>query len=137
MSNFQVFRDKILTKIDGIRHHFKKISDDWTDFTDKFRSLTKSVDQKFSDLVAKLQPDNPILMEVSEDIRTKQMIQGQMSYDDVDYLARTLWENHELAQNQFQETQDLQYYEMAMDILLVIQEMETLKEYLKKHGKWW
>jgi hypothetical protein len=135
MSNFQVFRDKILTKIDGIRDHFKKMSQDWTDFTAKFRSLTKSVDQKLTDLFAKLQPENPILTEVSEDIRTKQMIQGQMSYDDVEYLARSLWENHELAQNQFQETQDLQYYEMAMDILLVIQEMETLKEYLKKHGK--
>ncbi len=111
------------------------MSEEWTDFTDKFRSLTKSVDQKLTDLFAKLQPENPMLAEVSEDIRTKQMIQGQMSYEDVEHLARTLWENHELARNQFRDTQDLQYYEMAMDILLVIQEMETLKEYLKKHGK--
>ncbi|MHA1130376.1 MAG: hypothetical protein ACTSQI_11075 [Candidatus Helarchaeota archaeon] len=135
MSNFQVFRDKLLTKIDNIRIYFKKMSDEWKYRTEKVRTITKSVDQKITDFLLRLQPENPLLTEVTEDLKTKQMIEGQMAYEDIEQLARTLWENHELAQEKFRQTQDIQYYEMAMEILLVIKEMETLKEYLKKHGK--
>ena len=135
MSNFKVFKEKVLEKFEGIRNSFKKLTQNLSDFTGKISRLRQTVDQKFSDFFSKLQSENPVIAEVKEDLQTKQLIQGEMTFQDIDQLTKTLWENHDQAQEAFQETNDLQYHEMAMDILVVIREMEQLKEYLGKHGK--
>ncbi len=121
----------------------KKISQNWKDFTEKVTDIRNTINQKFSGIserfdtaIKKLQPDNGIIRtEILDDLQVKQLIQGQMTFEDVASLTTALWENHDLAQQAFADTNDLQFYEMAMDILLVIQELERLKEYLDKHGK--
>jgi hypothetical protein len=130
--NLTLFQDEIQ----------RKILKNWNDISQKVTALGKDVEQRFIDaskkldeIRAKLQPAYPGYTEINEGLETKQLIQGEMTYQDVDDFAKTLWENHDLAQIAFQETTDETYYEMAMDILLVIRELEQLKEYLMKHGK--
>ncbi|MHA1652254.1 MAG: hypothetical protein ACTSYB_18885, partial [Candidatus Helarchaeota archaeon] len=135
MSNFQVFRDKVLEKLDSIKSSFKKVSHNWNELIDKISNTNKSFDQKFANFFSKFQFQSPEHIQIMEDIKTKQMIQGEMTFQDINDLTRILWENHDLAQQKFEATNDSKYHEMAMDILLVIKEMEELKEYLEKHGK--
>jgi hypothetical protein len=120
----------------------RMILKNWTDIGQKITELGKDVQQRFVDASKKLdefrtkfQPVYAGYTEINEGLEAKGLIQGEMTYQDVDALAKTLWENHDLAQIAFQETTDEEYYEMAMDILLVIQELEQLKDYLMKHGK--
>ncbi|MDD1777009.1 MAG: hypothetical protein LUQ65_02495, partial [Candidatus Helarchaeota archaeon] len=120
----------------------RSILKNWTDIGQKVIELGKDVEQRFGDaskklyeLRAKLQPEYAGYTEINEGLETKHLIQGEMSYQDVEDFAKTLWENHDLAQVAFQETTDEAFYEMAMDILMVIRELEQLKEYLMKHGK--
>jgi len=58
-----------------------------------------------------------------------------MSFQDLDMFTKVLWENHEIANETYEQTNNIKYYEMAMDIKLVIKELEELKEYLVLHGK--
>ena len=120
----------------------RRMLKNWTEIGQKVTEFGKEVEQRFVDtskkldeLRAKIQPEYAGYTEINEGLETKQLIQGEMSYQDVDDFAKNLWENHDLAQVAFQETTDETYYEMAMDILIVIQELEQLKEYLMKHGK--
>jgi len=45
MSNFQVFRDKVLEKLDSIKSSFKKVSHNWNELIDKISNINKSFDQ--------------------------------------------------------------------------------------------
>lgn len=125
------------------QNEFQKIIlKNWTEIGQKVTEFGKDIEQRFGDaskkldeLRTKLQPEYMGYAEINEGLETKHLIQGEMSYQDVDDFAKMLWENHDLAQVAFQETTDEKYYEMAMDILMVIQELEHLKEYLMKHGK--
>jgi len=130
--NLALFQDEIQ----------KKISENWNEFARKVTDLKKSAEQRFSEinkrineLKGRFQPEYEGYTEIKNDLATKQLMQGEMTFYDVDLFAKTLWENHDLAYEAFEQTTDPQYYEMAMDILIVIQEMEQLKEYLMKHGK--
>lgn len=120
----------------------RRIVKNWVDLGQKITELGKDFEQRFNDVTkrldefrAKLQPAYMDYSEIKAGLETKRLIQGEMTYQDVDDLARTLWENHDLAQVAFQESTDETFYEMAMDILMVIRELEQLKEYLMKHGK--
>ena len=93
------------------------------------------MDDKFTEFFNKVQTENPVLTEVKEGLQTKQLIQGEMTFQDIESLTGPLWENHDQAQQAFEATNDLQYYEMAMDILTVLNEMEKLKDHLRKHGR--
>ena len=120
----------------------RRILENWNEFTQKVTDLRKSAEDRFSEVTksldelrARFQPEFLGYTELKDGLVTKELIQGEMSFQDVNLFAKTLWENHDLAQEAFEQTNDPQYYEMAMDILMVIQEMEQLKEYLMKHGK--
>ncbi len=142
MGQFRLIREKISERFEDLSKSLVKLTRNWNDFTEKITNWGKSMGQRFTDfsdkidaLTLKLQPVRQIMIEVEEDLEIKQLIQGEMDFHDVDGLSKTLWENHEIAQQAFQDTHDLQYYEMAMEILVVIKELEQLKDYLKKHGK--
>jgi hypothetical protein len=120
----------------------RRLLGNWTEFTQKVTDLGKfaeqrvsEVSQRFDELKEKFQPEFAGYTELKDGLVTKDLIEGEMTFQDVDLFAKTLWENHDLAHEAFEQTNDPQYYEMAMDILMVIQEMEQLKDYLMKHGK--
>lgn len=135
MGGFRLFRDKILDKFD-------KLTEKWNDFTKKISKINRSISQKFSEfsekfdeMTAKLQPEDATTTEILKGLKTKKKIQGDMSYENIEDFTKTLWESHDMAQQALEQTNDLRYHEMAMEILLVIKDMEELKEYLGKHGK--
>ncbi len=135
MSGFRLFKDKVLDKFD-------KLTAKWNKFTKKVTKINRNMGERFSEfndkfdeMVTNLQTTDKAAAEILNGLETKKMIKGDVSYQNIEDFTRTLWESHDVAQEAFQETKDAQYHEMAMETLLVIREMEQLKEYLGKHGR--
>lgn len=135
MSGFRLLKDKILDKFDHL-------TEKWNDFTQKVAKINRNLSQrfaefseKFDEMVINLDAANPEVTEIMNGLKTKELIRGDITFQNIEDFSRTLWESHDMAQQAFEETRDSQYHEMAMEALLVIQEMELLKEYLGKHGK--
>lgn len=143
MSNFRLFKERLSTKFEEISGSLSKLSKNWTDLLDKITGFGKSigtkfteVSEKFEDFFESVQSKPAEALAIEEGLKIKQLMDGEMTFQQVDTFTKTLWENHELAQQAFEDTSDQKYYEMAMEIKLVIQELEQLKEYLELHGKY-
>jgi hypothetical protein len=142
MSGFRIFKEKVSEKLEDISNSFSKLSQNMTEFLQKVSDTGKSftdkiteTHEKFEAFLNGLQPDAPLDSGIKNGLKIKQLIDGEMTFHDLDMFTKALWENHDLAHETFEQTSDLKYYEMAMDIKLVIKELEELKEYLVLHGK--
>ena len=135
MGDFRLLKDKILDKFDTLSHN-------WKNFTEKITKINRTLNQrvinfskKFEDIKESFQSTDSVTAEILEDLETKKLMKGEISYQSIDDFTRILWESHDIAQQAFQETNNYEYHEMAMETMLVIKDMEQLKEYLGKHGK--
>ncbi|HUY01611.1 MAG TPA: hypothetical protein VMV49_18755 [Candidatus Deferrimicrobium sp.] len=142
MSGFRLFKEKISEKLEEISNSFSKLSQNMTEFLQKVsntgKSLTDKVTEtheKFETFLNGLQPEAPLNARIQNGLKIKKLIDGEMSFQDLDMFTKVLWENHEIANETYEQTNNIKYYEMAMDIKLVIKELEELKEYLVLHGK--
>ncbi|MHA1264996.1 MAG: hypothetical protein ACTSRS_07135 [Candidatus Helarchaeota archaeon] len=135
MSGYRLFKDKLLDKFD-------KFTQKWNEFVSKITTFNKSLSlrlsefsSKFDEMVENLQTEDLTTVELIDGLKKKALIKGEITFQNVEEFTKTLWESHDIAQQVFQETNDPQYHEIAVETLLVIREMEQLKEYLWKIGK--
>ena len=135
MGNAKLLRDKILDKFD-------QWAKGWSEFTQKLSNLSKNINlkflevqERFEELSERFQIVDDVKLEILDDLQTKKLIQGNMDFRTVDDFAKTLWLSHDMAQELFAETKNQRYYELAMETMMVIRELEQIKEYLAKHGK--
>lgn len=135
MSGLRLFKDKILDKFDTLADRWKTFSNKITRANQDIALRFSTFSLKFEEMIDTLQPESSTQSEILKGLKTKNLIQGDVSYQHIEEFTKTLWESHDLAQEAFQVTNDLQYHEMAMETLLVIKEMELLKEYLGRKGQ--
>ncbi|NVM04182.1 MAG: hypothetical protein HWN67_17755 [Candidatus Helarchaeota archaeon] len=63
-------------------------------------------------------------------------IDGEMTVEDLEIFLSTLYENYGIMQEQYQETKEEIFLEMAMDTQLAIQEINEIKGYLIERGRY-
>ena len=63
-------------------------------------------------------------------------IRGEMTVEDIEDFLRTLYENYEMMQSQYQDTRDEIFLEMAMDTQLAISEIDEVKGFLMERGRY-
>ncbi|MFX1449537.1 MAG: hypothetical protein ACFFCM_01770 [Promethearchaeota archaeon] len=117
---------KITQKLENNENIFEKIS---KQITVQGEILSRRV-ARFQDIMKGL-----IIKQDDLDELGKSPVEGDMTVEDIESFLATLYENYGIMQEQYQETKDEIFLEMAMDTQLAIQEINEIKGYLIERGR--